>query len=451
MFQQHRGSFHPNQRGFPGPRPPNFGSGPPRHHGPPPHIRPPPGIGFEEFGPGGPMPPRFSGPGRGVDFPGRGMPPYRLRGGRFHGNRGGFRGRGGNFRGGSHPKKIKVDKRDLPENNKFYCDACDRGFKTDDKFKEHVDGHQKCHYDGCSYIAAPKLVKLHIDLQHRTGMAKKIWSLESEEDIKKWKEERRKNFPTASNIAKKQAELQERRERGEVLETKQFGRMNRRGRGRGRGGHDRRHGHKRQWRQTPSQFQNDGIQAEDEKGAKHIRLEEPTSKREEVKVRDPTIDPLAYVLEDASDSDSPPTEVPLHTGKTALPSTSLAGGLGSLAASYGDVSDSEEEEKKEDIKSDKKPSAIKNNGATNKGHPNHLRPRRKRKREAFELPKKATLLEKLLANEIRHERNVILQCVRYVVRNNFFKERSSEKSSSETDKISDIVNTPNLYNDDVWE
>lgn len=31
-----------------------------------------------------------------------------------------------------------------------------------------------------------------------------------------------------------------------------------------------------------------------------------------------------------------------------------------------------------------------------------------------------TLLEKLLNNEIRHERNVILQCVRYVVQNNFF-------------------------------
>lgn len=34
--------------------------------------------------------------------------------------------------------------------------------------------------------------------------------------------------------------------------------------------------------------------------------------------------------------------------------------------------------------------------------------------------RKVTLLEKLLENEIRHERNVLLQCVRYVVSNNFF-------------------------------
>lgn len=33
-----------------------------------------------------------------------------------------------------------------------------------------------------------------------------------------------------------------------------------------------------------------------------------------------------------------------------------------------------------------------------------------------------TLLEKLLNNEIQHERNVLLQCVKYVVQNNFFLE-----------------------------
>lgn len=33
---------------------------------------------------------------------------------------------------------------------------------------------------------------------------------------------------------------------------------------------------------------------------------------------------------------------------------------------------------------------------------------------------KPTLLEELLKDEIRHERNVLLQCVRYVVNNNFF-------------------------------
>ena len=36
-----------------------------------------------------------------------------------------------------------MNKRDLPENNKFFCDICDRGYKDEDKFKEHNDGHEK--------------------------------------------------------------------------------------------------------------------------------------------------------------------------------------------------------------------------------------------------------------------------------------------------------------------
>lgn len=37
--------------------------------------------------------------------------------------------------------------------------------------------------------------------------------------------------------------------------------------------------------------------------------------------------------------------------------------------------------------------------------------------------RKVTLLERLLDSEIRHERNVLLQCVRYVVENDYFKQK----------------------------
>jgi len=36
-----------------------------------------------------------------------------------------------------------VDKREVAENNAFYCDRCDRGFKTEDKYKEHTAQHEK--------------------------------------------------------------------------------------------------------------------------------------------------------------------------------------------------------------------------------------------------------------------------------------------------------------------
>lgn len=45
--------------------------------------------------------------------------------------------------------------------------------------------------------------------------------------------------------------------------------------------------------------------------------------------------------------------------------------------------------------------------------------------------RKVTLLERLLEPEIRHERNVILQCIRYIVKNNFF-----DKSEQPTIEVS---------------
>ena len=41
------------------------------------------------------------------------------------------------------PKKKKVDKRDLAENNIFFCDRCDRGFKDEERFNDHAAQHQK--------------------------------------------------------------------------------------------------------------------------------------------------------------------------------------------------------------------------------------------------------------------------------------------------------------------
>lgn len=35
----------------------------------------------------------------------------------------------------------KMNKQDLPENNQFYCEVCDRGFKTDQLYDEHCKTH----------------------------------------------------------------------------------------------------------------------------------------------------------------------------------------------------------------------------------------------------------------------------------------------------------------------
>lgn len=40
-------------------------------------------------------------------------------------------------------QKKKQAARDLPANNKYYCDTCDRGYKAEDAFQLHIDQHEK--------------------------------------------------------------------------------------------------------------------------------------------------------------------------------------------------------------------------------------------------------------------------------------------------------------------
>ena len=47
-------------------------------------------------------------------------------------------------------------------------------------------------------------------------------NLETEEDIRKWREERRKNFPTKARIAEKNALAEGSAKRGEQIKTKKF-------------------------------------------------------------------------------------------------------------------------------------------------------------------------------------------------------------------------------------
>ncbi|XP_033761201.1 nuclear fragile X mental retardation-interacting protein 1-like [Pecten maximus] len=357
----------------------------------------------------------------------------------------------GNWNQNKKPKKQKIDKRELPENNKFSCDICERGFKTEEKYKEHADGHVKCTYEDCSYVAAPKLVQLHVRMQHYSGLAKKIWSLESKEDIEKWRAERRKNFPTAENVAKKRALFAERKARGEVLETKQFGKM------KGQNRNQNQQENRRNRRKRKGQRSEDNVEG-DEKKAKLDAVEVKNST--EVKSETPetgttttsNVDPLSVLLTDSeSDCDNgetSPVAKPVGSGADDETQSGLQGGLGMILASYGADTDQVADKNTEpdikdgdmentcDNKTSNKQSPNRNKkkgGNSRKGNvPNkHTKVEKKKwKNNKLFNNTKSSLLEKLLAKEIRHERNVILQCVYYIVKNNFF---GAGKSTSSKD------------------
>ncbi|KAI5641454.1 nuclear fragile X mental retardation-interacting protein 1 (NUFIP1) domain-containing protein [Phthorimaea operculella] len=99
----------------------------------------------------------------------------------------------------------------------YWCETCDRGFTTQHQLETHKQQHQKCNIDGCQFVAHPKVVTKHIQMQHSTGLFKKIANLNNPEEIQKWREERKRRFPTKENIEKKAAEIKEKIERGEKM------------------------------------------------------------------------------------------------------------------------------------------------------------------------------------------------------------------------------------------
>ncbi|XP_005103615.1 nuclear fragile X mental retardation-interacting protein 1 [Aplysia californica] len=438
-------------------------------------------------------PPRQHGPTNG-QFPptSRGM---------HRGHSAGFRGRGRGGPNGNHQqqqsgkkKKEKVNRRDLAEHNLFFCDTCDRGFKTEEKYQEHVDGHQQCSFKDCPFIAAPKLVQLHVAMQHRSGLAKKVYNLGSEEDVTKWREERRKNFPTVENVEKKKQIREERIARGELIEIKDFSKM-RQGRGRGRGrqdgrGRGRGRGGRGRWRDFDQSGQNLESNQVDEGDAP-----------DEVKVVRPPTDKCedSSVAEKGAEAESAGVPSVETIVRSVFPSGHVddkaAASILSLLAGYGDSSSDTEDSDIESDRLTKDTSAFPKNAnkpgdpvtqtssSSSKDSPSEFStssftsqpcprvagkvsglsqtedvappsvssqpqpsakdqscPPQKRKapeqssHNAEPNAKKArgtsrtqpqrkyTLLEKLLAPDIRRERNKILQCVHYIVKNKFFEE-----------------------------
>ncbi|GFR21790.1 high mobility group protein B3 [Trichonephila clavata] len=235
--------------------------------------------------------------------------------------------------------------------------------------------------------------------QHDTGYADRINKLKSDEEIEKWRVE--SHFPTAANISKRKAEETEKEARGEVIEEKEFGifKMQKQDQNGANNRHKEQH-----WKgKKLSRFckRNDGprmssnvpsvstdLESDDDS---HIKLHRFLGifASADVAVDIPVNDKSEEVSTDAvkNVNHNEMVQEALNSNKTYVQCKT--------------------EEK--DEKTCKNFSKIEQNKTLNR-HKNA-------DHNSF---RKETLLEKLLADETRKERNVIMQCVRHIVKNDFF-------------------------------
>ena len=83
------------------------------------------------------------------------------------------------------------------------CEPCKRDFFKQEHYEAHLQTHERCH--ACEYSASRKFLEVHIRQQHETGRAS-LPTLDTPEQIAAWIAERKKKWPSAQNLKRRQEE-----------------------------------------------------------------------------------------------------------------------------------------------------------------------------------------------------------------------------------------------------
>lgn len=320
-----------------------------------------------------------------------------------------------------------------------WCAYCKIGFDTNEEFFIHRKNHEKCSFESCKFNASSEVVASHFQKCHsKSDSFHMVQNLTTPEEIEKWRSERRKRYPTVENMKIRAQSQEVRMQRGEKLVDKKsrFGDMK---------SQQRNNKQKNRPPKNRNRKQNQKIQQVPEK----VLIES--------------------VVE--SSDDEPMRKIPKFTGtlkladyhslETTIKETSALSILGMYGGSDIESSacESQDEEtlkpkiQEEPVENqsseieEEAPEEIPINRVSEfPDNPTKVEKskfadsNKKRNRDQQPIPgtsnvslkpsllkyskiKRAApneFLEKLLKDDIRHERNILLQCVNFVVKNNFF-------------------------------
>ncbi|XP_012146701.1 FMR1-interacting protein NUFIP1 [Megachile rotundata] len=344
------------------------------------------------------------------------------------------------------------DQRDIndissEDDESFYCEICDKEFSSEDALSEHNAEHKLCGIDGCTFSAHPLLVEKHITMQHSSGLYQRIKNLSTPEDIEKWIMERKKRYPTKVNVELRKAEELEKVQRGEVIKesqeiTKKDNKKKKMARSRKR---------KRTIQKQSSE--NHNIQQREIYRGLPEFCGTLNLRNTDLQVESQTNEIIENVNEENINYISDEEEIPALSAQPVAPTFSLP----NLVANYESSSEESNGPLEVPIKREKLNDSIsqENDIKETKNEINHntqlctntqecsdlklpvaknfkpkdkqntelnrrLKNKEQKRKITKQQPYTSQLLQKLLSRSIQHERNLICQCVKYIVNNNFF-------------------------------
>lgn len=274
-----------------------------------------------------------------------------------------------------------------------------------------------CPVDGCPFRDEQRTVEEHVRTQHKSEVYDRIKKLSTPEEIAAWREERRKRFPTAAKRMLNEKILEQKRERGEVLDLPKQRSC-------------------RSVNDEPTQTCNDTTIKEN--------INEDNTETQSVEntcTKSNLPSALSNLLLYASDNESDEEGIEpsaasvteehvenmvaekVESCSDELPTINI-GAEESAQDSISPVSNEPNEDNVNDAPEEK---AISHNPFSmqvdskqrNRVPPPYPKSDPFFQRRGRHIRRPNTLLAKLLEPHIRHERNVLLQCVRYVCSTNF--------------------------------